>query len=270
MIEMTRCFNGLTTVNIELTSRCNKDCWMCGRRKIEREYPLIAIKYDAISFKLLASIAKQLPDDIVVQFHDNGEPLLYPRFKEAVSLFRRQIRCMDTNGKLIMEKFDEVVGNNLDTLTISTFQQDKEGEEQYQLIKEFLKKKGSRKPNVIIRCLGKMDLAKYKKLGCIIATRVIHSPMGSFNYQKNPTVPEIGICLDLLSHMVIKRDGKVSICVRFDPRGLGVIGDCRKAKLIDIWNSPKRLRWLKYHIEGKRDKCPLCSYCKFWGVPTGY
>ena len=35
--------------------------------------------------------------------------------------------------------------------------------------------------------------------------------MGSFKYQKNPTIPEIGICLDLLNHMVIRKDGKVSI-----------------------------------------------------------
>lgn len=130
--------------------------------------------------------------------------------------------------------------------------------------------KGSRKPNVIIRCLGNVDLDRYKKLKCIIATRVLHSPRGSFKYKKRVTIPEIGICLDLLSHMVIRRDGKVSMCVRFDPEGLGVIGDCTTTPLIDIWNGPKRKGWIKYHIEGRRDKMPLCSYCEFWGVPTGY
>ncbi len=252
-----------------MTSRCNKNCWMCGRRKIKREYPKTAVKYRDMEFALVKSIAKQLPESIVVQFHDNGEPLLYPRFKEAVRLFNRQIRCMDTNGKLMVDKADEII-NNLDTLTVSTFKGDSEGEGQYKLIKKFLKIKGSRKPNVIIRFLGSMDLDKYKKLGCIIATRVLHSPMGSFKYKKNPTVPEIGICLDLLSHMVIKADGKVSICVRFDPRGLGVIGDCAKNPLIDIWNSPERKEWLKYHLKGQRNKVPLCRYCAFWGVPTGY
>ena len=130
--------------------------------------------------------------------------------------------------------------------------------------------KGSRKPNVIIRCLGNVDLDRYKKLKCIIATRVLHSPMGSFKYEKRVAIPEIGICLDLLSHMVIRRDGKVSMCVRFDPEGLGVIGDCTTTPLIDIWNGPKRKGWIKYHIEGRRDKVPLCSHCEFWGVPTGY
>lgn len=266
---MNTCFNGLLVVNVELTSRCNKNCWMCGRRKIEREYPELAMEYGDMEFELVESIARQLPEGIVVQLHDNGEPLLYPRFKEALKLFGKQIRCADTNGKLLVEKADEIIGN-METLTVSTFENDEEADEQYKLIKEFLRIKGDRKPNLIIRCLGDVDLIRYKELGCIIATRILHSPMGSFKYKKNPTVPEIGICLDLLSHLVIKRDGKVSICVRFDPKGLGVIGDCTKTPLVEIWNSPLRKEWIQHHIEGRRDRVPLCSKCEFWGVPTGY
>ncbi|MFC1501484.1 SPASM domain-containing protein [Elusimicrobiota bacterium] len=267
---MIKCFNNLTTVNIELTSRCNKDCWMCGRRKVDREYPEIALKYGDMDFELVRSIAKQLPKNIVVQFHDNGEPLLYPKFREAVSLFGEQIKCADTNGKLLVEKADDIIGV-LDTLTISTFEKDKDSEEQYKLIEEFLKIKGNRKPNVVIRCLGDVDTAKYKKFNSIIATRILHSPMGSFSYKKrNPTVPEIGICLDFLNHMVIRTNGDVSICVRFDPKGLGIIGNCIKTPLIDIWNGEKRMEWMKLHIEGRRKEIPLCSFCEFWGVPTGY
>lgn len=266
--KTAKCFNGLTTVNVELTSRCNKDCWMCGRRKVERDYPELALKYDDMDFSLVRSIAQQLPDGIVAQFHDNGEPLLYPRFAKAVDLFQRQIRCLDTNGKLLVEKADEIIGH-LDTLTISTFENDREAEEQYRLIEKFLKIKGESKPNVIIRCLGRMEVEKYRKFGCIIATRVLHSPMGSFQYKKNVTVPEIGICLDFLSHMVIRSNGQVSICVRFDPKGLGVIGDAAATGLLEIWNSPLRRKWLNEHIAGRRDKVPLCGYCEFWGVPTG-
>ena len=269
MMNDGKCFNGLTVANVELTNRCNKDCWMCGRRKIDREHTRNALDYGDMDFSLVESVSSQLPEGIVVQLHDNGEPLLYPRFKEAVSLFKRQIRCMDTNGKLIVERADEIIGS-LDTLTISVFENDIEGEEQYELIGEFLKIKGDRNPSVIIRCLGQVDLERYRKFGCVIATRILHSPLGSFQYKKNPVVPEIGICLDLLGHMVIKRDGRVSMCVRFDPEGLGVIGDCRQAPLVDIWNGPKRKEWVRSHIAGKRREVPLCSRCEFWGVPTGY
>ena len=260
-------FNGLSVVNVELSSRCNKNCWMCGRRKIDREYPEVALKYGDMDFQLVKKIAKQLPAGIVVQLHNNGEPLLYPRFGDAAKLFHRQIRCLDTNAKLIVEKANEIIGN-LETLTISVIENDSEAAEQYKLVKKFLKIKGKRKPNLIYRCLGRVDTNRWKKLPGIVVTRILHNPLGSFKYQKNPTIPEIGICLEMLSHMAIDRFGKVSICVRFDPLGLGVIGDVNKTPLVDVWNGPKRKKWIEYHIKGQRKKVPLCSYCEFWGVPT--
>ncbi len=265
---MSKFFNGLYCVHLELTSRCNKNCWMCGRRKIDREYPEIAANYGDMDFKLVKKIAGQLPEGIVVQFHNNGEPLLYPAFGEAVRLFKGQIKCLDTNAKLIVEKADAII-DNLDTITISVIERDSEEEEQYKLVKEFLKIKGDRKPSVLYRCLGGVDTAKWKKLEGMIVTRILHNPLGSFRYSRNPTRPEIGICLEILNHMAIDRFGKVSVCVRFDPQRLGVIGDAAKDSLLDIWNGPQRREWLKWHIQGRRDKVPLCSYCDFWGVPTG-
>jgi len=265
---MQKCFNGLTTVNVEITSRCNKKCWMCGRRKIERDFPEL-VDWGDMSFDLAKSIAKQLPPGIVVQLHNNGEPTLYPRLGEVISLFEKQIKHFDTNGKLIVEKADEIIGN-LDTMTISVIEDDPEADEQYERVIQFLDLRGKRKPNLIYRCLGNVDLERYKKLPGIIATRILHSPMGSFKYVKNPTVPEIGICLDLLGHLVIDRYGKVSPCVRFDPKRIGVIGDANITPLIDIWNGKERKKWLDAHIKGERKKIPLCSYCEFWGVPTGY
>ena len=265
---MTQYFNGLYSLHLELTSRCNKNCWMCGRRKIDREYPQVALRYGDMSFALVEKIARQLPEGIVVQFHNNGEPLLYPRFREAVKLFEHQIKCMNTNAKLIIEKADEII-DNLDTLSISVIEKDPEGDEQYELVRKFLEIKGERKPHVIFRCLGNVDLERWGKLDGIIATRILHNPLGSFNYKKKPTVPEIGICVEILNHMAINRSGEVSICVRFDPKRLGVIGDANSIPLMEIWQNPLRKEWVKNHIEGRRDRIPLCSYCDFWGVPTG-
>lgn len=78
---------GLSTINIELTSRCNKNCWMCGRRKVDRDYPELTLEYGDMEFSLLEKIALQIPEGIVVQFHRDGDALLYPRFGDAVRLF---------------------------------------------------------------------------------------------------------------------------------------------------------------------------------------
>ncbi len=260
--------SGLGNINLELTSRCNKDCWMCGRRKVDRDYPEIALEYGDMEFALVQRIAEQLPPNIVVQLHNNGEPLLYPRFGDAVKLFDKQVVNIVSNGKLLLKKADEIM-DNLDTIAISIVENDPDADEQYKILEKFLNIKGDRKPFTLLRLNGDVDRARYEKFGLTMATRILHAPMGSFNYKRNPTIPEIGICLDFLHHMAVNSHGKVSICVRFDPKGLGIIGDAYKESLADIWNSPKRLAWLESHKQGKRDEVPLCSYCQFWGVPTG-
>lgn len=264
-----RGFPGLSNVNVELTSRCNKQCWMCGRRKIDREHPEIAQKYGDMDFTLVEHIASQLPPNIVVQLHNNGEPLLYPRFDEAVRLFSKQMTNIVTNGKLLLDKADEIIGN-LDTLAVSVFENDPEADEQFFVIERFLKRKGQEKPFTLLRLNGEVDQARYLSLDVPLATRVIHAALGSFNYVKrNPTIPEVGMCLDFLNHLAIDRHGQVSICVRFDPNRLGVIGEADNQSLEEIWNGAKRTEWLNAHRRGRRDLVPLCSYCHFWGVPTG-
>ena len=273
---MKKCLNGLSTINIELTSNCNRKCWMCGRRRIEKNYPEL-VNWGDMKFDLVEKIAEQLPPDIVAQLHNNGDSTVYPRLGDALLLFSKQIRHFDTNGKLIVKKADEIIGN-LETMTISVIELDPnnkekakiEEDEQYELTQQFLDLKGDKKPNLIYRCLGDVDLKRWEKLPGIVCTRVLHNPLGSFRYSKNPTKPEIGICLEMLHHPAIDRFGKVSTCVRFDPKRLGILGDINTTPLVDIKNSEKRKKWVQYHIEGRRDKVPLCSYCDFWGVPTGY
>ena len=96
--------NGLTTINVELTNKCNKNCWCCGRRAREKDNPNLILEYSDMDFALIEKIAKQAPDNIVIQLHNNGESLLYPRFGDAVKLFSKQITNVVTNGKLLVEK----------------------------------------------------------------------------------------------------------------------------------------------------------------------
>lgn len=263
--------NGLQVINIELTSRCNKNCWMCGRRKIDKEYPEIAMNYGDMKLELLENIAEQIPGGIVIQFHNNGEPTLYPNLGYALKMFEGNIRNFDTNGKLLLEKSNEIIGN-LETLTISVFERDPEGDEQYNIVKEFLKIKGDRKPHLIYRLLGDVsNPERWYELPGIVATRILHHPLGNYEYKKrHPSVPEIGICLDLLGHLVIDKDGLVYPCVRFDPKKENVIGDINIESLEDIWYGEKRANMIDYHLKQRRDLAsPLCKECQYWGVPTG-
>jgi MoaA/NifB/PqqE/SkfB family radical SAM enzyme len=244
---------------------------MCGRRKIEKEHPEVVQNYGDMDFALVERIAEQLPPGIVVQFHNNGEPLLYPRFGDAVRLFENQIRCVDTNAKLIVSKADEII-DNLDTITISLIEDDSEQDDQYFLIKSFLLLKGERLPRVILRFLGNVNPLRWMELKQLmdfglIAYRTLHSPMGSYKYKKARVMPEIGICLEALHHPSIDRFGNVSACVRFDPKRELVYGNLKEYTLSTLWNEVS-LPFKKKHIMGKRDKIPYCYKCEYWGIPS--
>lgn len=241
---------------------------MCGRRKLEREYPELT-NWGDMPKEMVYEISKQVPSGIVVQFHNNGEPTLYPDLGLALSYFSDNIRCFNTNAKLLMEKAYEIIGN-LETLTISVVQDDSESDEQYSTVCDFIKRKGIRKPSLVFRLLGKVDHPeRWYGLPGKVATRVLHDPEGSRNYEKRVTIPEIGICLDLLTHLAINRYGEVSVCVRFDPKKEGVIGNLASKGLDEIWNGKVRKWYLDCHIEGNRNYLKLCSKCDYYGAPRG-
>lgn len=259
---------GLSFLHLELTSRCNKACWMCGRRKMEMERPELC-DWGDMGFDMLRAIAFQVPRGIVIQFHNNGEPLLYPNLGGALGVFDKNIRCFNTNGKLLLEKADEIIGN-METLAVSVVQEDPEQEEQYEIVRKFLEKKGLRAPYPVYRLLGDVhNPQRWEKLEGTVARRILHSPEGSFRYQKNTTVPEIGICFDLLTHLAVDRKGDISLCVRFDPKGELKIGNIRQTSIQEAWASAKRRKYLEYHIAGRRKDLPGCSRCEYWGIPRG-
>lgn len=269
---------GLANVNIELTSRCNKNCHMCGRRERDRIYK--DLEYGDMPFEMVEKIAEQIPSGIVVQLHNNGEPLLYPRFGEVANLFKKKgcITSITTNGKLIVKKFDEIV-NNLNSISISIFENDPEVDSQFELITKFLELKDNKYNDrnnstfVVLRFIGNVDESRYKEFldrpDVIRAKRVLHSPQGSVCYTSPPTVPEFGICVEFLRHLAIDRYGNVSCCVRFDPDGALRLGNINDKSLARMWSGLKRRTMLRLHATGQREKIPFCGKkCHFWGIAT--
>jgi radical SAM protein with 4Fe4S-binding SPASM domain len=257
-------FNGLSVVNIELTSRCNKECWMCGRRKLEK---LQLTDWGDMELEMAIDLASQIPDDIIVQFHSNGEPLLYP-YLSVFKAYKDKIRCLDTNAKLLLEKADDII-ENVETLTISVVENDPEGDEQYEIVKKFLRYKKARPPFVVYRMLGTVaNIAKWHDLPGLVITRILHNPMGSYGYEKKVTIPEHGICLDLLNHLVIDRYGDVYTCVRFNPNKYNKLGNIKELTLAEMWNGKIRKKLIREHMKGNRNCSELCSKCEFYGVPT--
>jgi radical SAM protein with 4Fe4S-binding SPASM domain len=234
---------------------------------MEKRHPDLC-NWGDMPLELVQQIADQLPDSVVVQLHWNGEPLLYPHLADAFRLFDRHIRCLNTNAKLLLERADDIIGN-LETITISVIEKDPEGQAQYETVCAFLEKKGDEKPHMVYRLLGQVEEPeRWKALPGIVAKRILHAPEGSFNYKKEPTVPEIGICLDLLHHFAIDRYGNVSPCVRYDPYGMAQLGNLNDGNsLHHLWTCKRRMAMIRDHIAQRRDRWGLCRTCHFWGVP---
>lgn len=256
-------------LHLELTSRCNKACAMCGRRKMEREHPELC-NWGDMEPDVVTALAYQVPHGTVVQFHNNGEPTLYPYLSWALGCFQPKcIRQFNTNGKLLVERAQEIIGN-LEVLTISVIEADPEGDEQYELVKRFLSIKGELGPRLVYRLLGRVaEPERWKSLPGVVCTRVLHAPGGSYDYHRQVTIPEHGICMDLLTHLAVDRLGNISMCVRFDPEGKLRLGNIKQMSLMEAWNCEKRKAYVKEHVAGNRGDLPGCGQCDFYGVPIG-
>jgi len=266
---------GISTINIELTSRCNKKCPMCGRRQLEKQDPEYEQTLGDMDFDLFQHIAAQIPAGTVVQLHWNGEPTLYEKLYNA-TLFLRKRRayvCMDTNGLLIGELCRELVWFH--SITVSVIQGDTTENYDRQIhqlalcvASIFL---NDVETKINIRALGTIPIYFHtfaKRHGIDIIQRIFHAPEMSHSYTKKVTMPEIGVCLDLLHHPAIDRFGDVYPCVRFNPDNINNLGNVKNRRLVDILRDPKRAEMIRIHFNGKRDEWPLCDQCDYYGVPT--
>lgn len=268
---MIQGFNGLTQINIEFTSRCSKACWHCGRRERDRLFG--TGDYGDMDIDLIREIASQVPGGIIIATHNNGESMLHPRYGEGVALFKDR-GCFVyavTNGKHLMEKFDDII-DNLDVVSVSIIEGDDQIERQSQLetLYKFIARRGDKKPFVVLRFVGSIDdEEKYIALGLIVVRRTLHRPGGSVEYHKGATIPECGVCWDFMTRLAIDRYGNVSCCVRFDPDGALRLGNLYDMTLEECWNSEKRIQMRELHISGRRKEIPYCGdKCEFWGIPT--
>ena len=265
-------------INIELTSRCNKACGMCGRRKLEKEHPQLC-QWGDMPLEMVYSLAMQIPEGTIIQLHNNGEPTLYPELGRAISYFSHCVTGLNTNAKLLTAVAHELT--ELNSLTISIIPDDPEGKDQLLNVQSYLEMDITRPSNIVFRFLDWKNIDQDLYNGWLqlyadhintvkVATRILHSPHGSFDYKQMPVKPEMGICLEALTKLSIDRYGFVSPCVRFDPFGEHRVGHVGDAKLLKIVNSEKNIRFRNRHLWGQRAKAsPVCKACDYWGIPRG-
>lgn len=241
---------------------------MCGHQ----DQAINPITYGDMDYGLLERIRQQVEPGIVISFHRDGEPTAYPRLREALELFRGFTTSIVTHGLNLERRAEEIIGN-VTALTISVFRGDPDTESQRQSIRGFLAQKGDRPPQVQVKIVGDMledGIEEYEALGVRVIRRLIHVPISNSKYaHRNPTVPEVGICLDALHRPTIDWEGNFYLCNRLDPQRHGLLGSVRTHSLDELWRGTRRLNMIAAHQQGRRDLAnPLCATCEFWGVQS--
>jgi MoaA/NifB/PqqE/SkfB family radical SAM enzyme len=237
-------------LNIELTNRCNKRCPFCGHREHVKEC-------GDMSIDLFHGILYGMDGLEIIQFHRDGEPLLYPYLSNVLEACSKKgiISNIVTNGRLLNAKTEQLVDCN--SITVSVYEKD---DEQYEQIKSF-----KYQEKLIIKVLGDYPAREYSDYFMI--HRQIHSPEHSKEYKKLPIIPEIGICWDIFKPS-INYNGEMFICNRNDIEKKGLLGDLNESSIYELWYGDKRMNWLNKHKENKRQEVPLCVECEYWGIPT--
>lgn len=271
--------HALTQINVELTARCDKACAFCGHQRVDIN-PAIAtagdmplVRVGAIANELFHLAARPL----VVQFHRDGEPLVYPKLADALGFFDAEgfIRSLVTNGKQLATRAGDLIGR-CEAITVSAFNGDPDADAQDLALAAFLDARdaaGATLPRVHVKIVGSAphDRLDYwqRKLQLPVLWRRIHLPEASRRYRAgDPPRPEHGICLDLLHHPSIAWNGDVFVCNRLDPAHRGRLGNLDEATLGELLARPFRRQLIAAHVRGDRALGP-CVDCDYYGLPAG-
>lgn len=257
--------SGLSSVNIELTSKCHRKtrCQFCFHQANPH------LQYGDMPMTLLADIRRQLPIGLEVKWHRDGDPLSYPHLGDALDLFSGGfLRTIVTHGETLYDRADELI-DRCETICVSVFSPDADADLQYETVKAFLELKGARLPRLLVKVVGSCDVSRYQALGVPILWRKLHTELNDRYVRGLPVMPESGICGDFLSRPAIAWTGRVYQCVRFDDTEEGYLGNLYEQTLDEIWNGERRQQWLRAHLRGRREEANArCASCRYYGIPV--
>jgi len=233
-------------VELETQNRCNGICSFCPANKNADTRP-----YAKMTDELFNKIIKELRDldySGGLSLFCNNEPFLDTRLesfaKTARELLPKASIEVFTNGTVLkLERFIDIIPY-LDILVIDNYNNKLKWHEPVKIIKDYIKNNPELKSKVSIRM---------RKINALMSTRGGQAP----NNNKKKTLPIS--CLLPYYHLVIRPDGKISLCCN-DAMGKYTLGDVSEQSLKDIWYG-ETYSQIRKKIRQGRDELELCNYC---------
>lgn len=242
---------GFSSIEIETINRCNSTCSFCPVNSRDDTRPY-AVMDDALATSLLEQLG-EMKYSGALALYSNNEPLLDKRITTLHQKARKMVPeasiHLYTNGTLLSpELFNELIPH-LDELVIDNYDDSlrilptvealipliEASPELLEKVRIYVRRK-----NAVRRTRG--GEAKNR--------RHIHSRLTSS-------------CVLPFSQMVIRPDGKVSLCCQ-DALGKMTLGDCSKDDLMTIWHG-EPFRDIRRKILKGRSAIRMCSQCDHFG-----
>ena len=246
----TALLNGRQLFDLEITTRCNKQCYCCPRQNFKR-------KNLDMSITTFNKVCDWLPQNCDVFFAGYGEPLLHKNCSLFVNkLSKRGVGVsILTNGKLLTtKKIVELFDAGLERLQISILQRDEinEIEKYIKLTKNISNIKI--RFNIIYEEIPMLPDNIYANLvenGYEISFKKIHNRANEFFKAKNSN--EIVTCGTFFITSFIDTNGSLNMCSN-DINGILQFGNVIDTKFAEFQNK-------KRNFFGNVPISSICNYC---------
>lgn len=273
-------------LDIETTDLCNLKCPMCARtiKDSDKEHHLVKSRY--IDREAYIDIIDQAVEYGVkaIKLQYLGEPLLHKDIVFQVE-YAKQKGILDvmfnTNAvlltpelsKQLLEAGIDKVFVSFDAVNPKLYEQQRVGTSIGKVIDniyEFIKLRNASYPQTHIRLSMVMydDLVwqqQFEAMKIMWDGLVDSLGYGLFNERHPDKKYEYkkveGFCCEqLFQRMFLKCNGNVTVCC-VDGDDEYIVGNWKKQRLIDIWNSPAYQQIRKDHMDGNYDRYAMCRKC---------
>ncbi|NWF65849.1 MAG: radical SAM/SPASM domain-containing protein [Campylobacterales bacterium] len=237
-------------MKIETINRCNNVCSFCPVNKFS-DSRILKKMDDTLFYKIIDEL-KFLNYNGVVTFHSNNEPLLDDRICDFIIYARNELKnaklVIFTNGTLLTKDIFNIFLTNLDQIIIDNYHDD------LKLIKPV--------KEIYEYCLSNKEILEVAEKKLVIDLRkqneILTSRGGNAPNRKNISLLTSS-CILPFSQMVIRPDGKVSLCCN-DALGQFTLGDISKNSLLDVWYGDK-FEKIRESLKNGRESIDMCKNC---------
>ena len=242
-----------SAIEIETVNRCNGSCGFCPVNKVAETRPFA--KMDDNLFKKIINELAEINYSGHLGIQSNNEPLLdkniIARLRFAREACPSAKMYMYTNGTLLtVEKMELILDAGVDSVTIDNYNDQLVMHDNLKEIDNYFRTKKDQ------RYLEKVNIS-------VQGENVIRTNRGGeapnkqgVDYKEYLKYQNIG-CLTPLKQLVIRPDGKVSLCCQ-DALGKVTLGDVSSQSLLDVW-SGEPYQILRKALKKGRKNLILCN-----------